>query len=71
MKYERVESLRIDHDYKIKYVAEVLKCHRDVYARYEKGIRELPVAHLIMLADLYQVSTDYILGLTDNPNPHK
>ena len=44
--------------------------HPGVYSRYEKGIREIPVWAVIRLAELYGVSTDYILGLTDNPAPH-
>ena len=40
----------------------------NVYSRYERGERELPVWALIKLAQYYQTSTDYILGLTDNPS---
>ena len=39
--------------------------HPEVYRRYEAGIREIPVWALIKLSELYNVSTDYILGLTD------
>ncbi len=42
-----------------------LHLNREVYRRYEKGERELPVWALIKLADLYRTSTDYILGRTD------
>lgn len=38
---------------------------REVYRRYEKGIREIPVWAVIKLAELYQCSTDYLLGLKD------
>ena len=41
--------------------------NRNVYWRYEKGEREIPVWALIKLADYYRVSTDYLLGLTDDP----
>lgn len=41
--------------------------HRTVYRRYETGEREIPAWALIKLAELYKVSTDYILGLTDDP----
>ena len=44
--------------------------HAGVYSRYEKGTREIPVWALMKLAALYGVSTDYILGLTDDPAPH-
>ncbi len=38
-----------------------------MYARYERGANELPIRHLIALADLYHVSTDFILGRTEKP----
>ncbi len=41
--------------------------NREVYRRYEKGIREIPVWAVIKLSELYDVSADYILGLTDEP----
>ena len=65
MYFKRLGDLRIDHDLKIKQVAEYLNTHPNVYSRYEKGSREIPVWALIKLSALYQVSTDYILGLTD------
>ncbi len=43
--------------------------HPEVYRRYEAGIREIPVWAVIKLAELYHVSTDYILGLTDEKAP--
>ena len=41
---------------------------REQYRRYETGINEIKASHIIMFAKFYNVSTDYILGLTDNPN---
>ncbi|WP_040196054.1 helix-turn-helix domain-containing protein [Candidatus Soleaferrea massiliensis] len=70
MFFRRLEDLRIDHDKTQTQIAQVLYCNRQVYRRYEKGIRELPVWALIELARYYQVSTDYILGLTDNDRPY-
>ena len=46
-------------------VAAVLGTTQQVYARYEKGINELPVRHLRALCLLYEVSADYILGLPE------
>ena len=40
-----------------------------MYARYERGASELPVRHLIRLAQYYHVSMEYIVGLTDNKTP--
>ena len=39
--------------------------------RYEKGTRTIPVEAVIKLADYYKVSTDYLLGRTDDPTPPK
>lgn len=68
MYFRRIADLRTDKDLKQKEVATVLNVHPEVYRRYEKGVREIPVWALIKLAELYQTSTDYILGLTDNPS---
>ena len=38
-----------------------------MYARYERGANELPVRHLIKLAEYYHVSTDYLLGRSNDP----
>lgn len=71
MYFKRIADLRIDKDYTQKEIASVLNVHPEVYRRYEKGIREIPVWALVKLAQLYHTSTDYILGLTDDPaQPH-
>lgn len=67
MYFRRLEDLRIDADKTQQEVADYLNCKREVYRRYEKGIYELPVWALIKLAEYYHTSTDYILGLTDDP----
>ena len=65
MYFPRIEDLRTDSDKTQIEIAEYLHLNREVYRRYEKGTRELPVWALIKLADLYGTSTDYILGRTD------
>lgn len=62
MKYQRIEDLRIDNDLTQQRVADILHCKREVYRRYEKGIRELPLSYAIILADFYNVSMDYLVG---------
>lgn len=69
MYWPRIEHLRIDHDLTQQQVADILHCHREVYRRYEKGIRELPLSLAIELAKHYNVSIDYIVELTDEKNP--
>lgn len=71
MKYQRIEDLRIDHDLSQQDVANILFCQREVYRRYEKGIRELPLSYAITLANYYNVSLDYLVGITDKKTPYK
>lgn len=65
MYYERIENLRIDHDMTQQQIADFLECKREVYRRYEKGIREIPIWALIKLAQYYNCSTDYLLGVSN------
>ena len=71
MYFQRLEDLRVDHDKSQIEVAEYLNMNRNVYWRYEKGLREIPVWAVIKLAEYYHVSTDYLLGLTDDPLPRE
>ena len=70
MYFQRLEDLRVDADLTQEQVAQVLHCKREVYRRYEKGIREIPVWEVLKLAQLYHTSTDYILGLTNIREPY-
>lgn len=64
---KRIRDLREDNDKTQQEIADVLGTSQTMYARYERGANELPIHHLIALADFYNVSTDYILGRTDKP----
>ncbi len=64
---KRIRDLREDNDKTQQNIADVLGTSQTMYARYERGANELPVRHLLKLADYYGVSVDYILGRTDNP----
>lgn len=66
MYFRRIEDMRIDHDLTQQNVADFLECNREVYRRYEKGTREIPVWALIQLAKYYDCSVDYLLGVTDS-----
>ena len=70
MFFQRLQDLRIDKDKTQAEIAEVLTCRREVYRRYEKGIHEIPVWAVIKLANYYKTTTDYILGLTNDPKPY-
>lgn len=60
--FKRLRDLREDNDMKQTDIAEYLGIQQTVYSRYERGFQTIPVEHLIKLADLYKVTTDYILG---------
>lgn len=70
MYLKRLEDLRIDNDYTQEQIANYLNIAREVYRRYEKGTRSLPIDCLVNLSRLYNTSTDYILGLTNNKAPY-
>ena len=61
---KRMRDLREDSDYTQEYVAHYLGTSQTMYARYERGANELPLHHLINLCKLYNVSSDYMLGLS-------
>lgn len=64
--YRRLRDMREDHDLLQKQVAEILNITREQYQLYESGKREIKAYQLIILADHYNVSVDYLLGRTDN-----
>ena len=67
MVYRRIRDLREDHDLTQKEVANKLHCSQQVYSNYELGQRDIPTDILIKLSTIYQVSVDYILGISDCP----
>ena len=71
MFFQRLQDLRNDKDKTQEEIGELLDLHREVYGRYERGNVEIPVWAVLKLADYYGVSTDYILGLTDDPKPYR
>ena len=71
MHWQRIENLRVDNDLTQQQVADLLNCQREVYRRYEKGTRELPLSYAVTLAEYYGVSIDYLVGLTDNKTPYR
>ncbi len=63
--YEIIRDLREDRDLTQRDIANVLKTTQQVYSRYENGTNEIPIHHIITLCKFYNVSADYILGLSD------
>lgn len=61
----RIRNLREDSDLTQSQIAEYLGTSQTMYARYERGANEMPIRHLIKLAEYYKVSLDYLCGLTN------
>lgn len=68
---DRLRDLREDNDLTQKDIAAYLKTTQQVYSRYENGLNEIPVRHIIALSKFYNVSCDYILGLSNNKMRYK
>lgn len=64
-KYQRLKDLREDNDLTQEQIANILGTVREQYRKYEAGIQELPMHHFITLAQYYNVSLDYLAGLTN------
>lgn len=62
-KYQRIKDLREDNDKTQQEIADVLGMFVQQYSRYETGKREIPVHHLIKLANYYNVTIDYLVSL--------
>lgn len=65
MKFTRLEDLREERNWTQKAVASELHISQRAYSHYENGTRSMPIDILIKIADLYNVSIDYIVGRTD------
>ena len=62
----RLKDIREDNDITQTEVARFLNCSQVCYSRYENGQRDIPLKVLCQLANYFDTSTDYILGLTDD-----
>lgn len=65
MRFKRLKDLREDNDIKQQEIATLLRTTQQQYSRYETGVQEIPIHHLITLAQFYNTTIDYIVGLSD------
>ncbi len=63
--YIRIRNLREDSDITQVQMSKILNCSQQVYSNYELGQRDIPTDILIKLSKYYNVSIDYLLGLTN------
>lgn len=66
----RLRDLREDNDITQKALAERLHIRQNTYSQYETGQRQIPIGILVQLAEFFNTSTDYLLGLTDETRPY-
>ncbi len=65
--YQRLRDLREDAGFSQKKIGQLLSTTQQQYARWESGKQEMPMHNFIILAKFYNVSLDYLAGLTDIP----
>ena len=70
MYQNRLRDLREDRDMKQKEVAAYLMCDQSLYSKYEREERPLPLELACKLADLYNVSVDYLACRTNEKKPY-
>lgn len=70
MIYYNIRSLREDNDWTQQYVADCIGVNRRTYSAYETGVNSMTPETLIQLAELYNTSIDYLLGLTKEKIPY-
>ena len=69
--YERIRNLREDKDLTQKQLGEILNMSQTGYNQYETGKNDIPTKILIKLAEFYNTSIEYLLGITDEKAPYK
>ena len=67
----RIKDIREDSDTTQQTIADFLNIKQSTYSQYENGQRQIPLEALVKLAEYYNTSTDYLLGLTDERKPYK
>lgn len=68
---QRLKELREHNNLSQKEIADILKIKYQQYQKYEYAINEIGIKYLIKLAEYYNTSTDYILGITDEKTPYQ
>lgn len=70
MVFPNIRALREDKDLKQREVADILHVSQNTYSQYETGTIELTAEKLLLLADFYNTSVDYLLGRSDQKAPY-
>lgn len=67
----RIKEIRETYGYTQTEIAKVLHCTQQTYSRYETGEITIDANNIILLADFYHTSVDYLLGLTSQIEPYE
>lgn len=67
---ERIRALREDNDFNQTQIAEILNVGQKTYSDYELGKTRIPIDSIIKLAKHYNVSLDYICGVSNVKNEY-
>ena len=65
--FERIRKIRIERGETQQEIAALLETSQQAYLKYEKGVNEIPIRRIMKLCRHYNLSADYLLGLTDEP----
>ncbi len=71
MQFKNLKAVREDRDIKQKDIAKYLNVSQNTYSQYETGVISLTAEILIRLSEFYNISIDYLLDRTNNPNIQK
>ena len=66
----KIRDIREDRNYTQENIAELLNIKQNTYSQIETGINNIQIEQLIKLAEFYNTSTDYLLGLTQTSKPY-
>ena len=66
----RIKDIREDKDLTQKEIAQILGIQQNSYSQIENGTNNIQIDHLVKLANFYNTSTDYLLGLTNEIKPY-
>lgn len=67
--YQRLKNLRVDNDLTQEQMGEIIGVSQRTISHYESGKREPGITEIARYARYFNVSTDYIICLTDKPEP--
>ena len=71
MQFKNLRNIREDRDIKQKDIAKFLNVSQNTYSQYETGVISLTAEILIKLSNYYNVSIDYLLDISNNPEIKK